>query len=143
MNSACAPLADIEDLRILQSRTVKLIPVKLVYLFVLFFLSARIAHAQNVTTLPTGKYNAKTKAAQNKWEKGDVLLLDEDRYRMSNGTEAGNYRFSVAAQRIFFTSGPLKGAYTKVILLNNKAVIVFPVEQNGELGLTAEVWASQ
>jgi hypothetical protein len=136
-------LVDTEELCTLQSRTAKFFPVKLVYLFVLFFLSARIAHAQNVTTLPTGKYNAKAKAAQIKWEKGDVLLLDESRYKMSDGAETGDYRFSVAAQRIFFTSGPLKGAYTKVVLLNNKAVIIFPVEQNGELGLTAEVWASK
>jgi hypothetical protein len=49
----------------------------------------------------------------------------------------------VAAQRIFFTSGPLKTAYTKVMMSNNKPVIVFPAEQNPDLGLTAEIWASK
>lgn len=108
-----------------------------------FSLSALFAKAQNVSALAPGKYETKTKVAQNKWEKGDVIILDDTRYRLSSSGEVGEYRFSVAAQRIFFTSGPLKSAFTKVALNNNKTVIIFPLEQNKELGLKAEVWASQ
>ena len=112
-------------------------------LLAFFVLSALFSKAQNVTALPAGKYEAKLKGGQNKWNKGDVILLDDSRYRLSSNNETGEYRFSVAAQRIFFLSGPLKTAYTKVIQNNNKPVIVFPAEQNVDLGLTAEVWASK
>lgn len=117
--------------------------MKLFYFLALFLLPAGFVQAQNVTALSPGKYATKTKATQKGWEKGDIMLLDDSRYKLSGNTETGDYRFSAAAQRIFFTSGPLKGAYTKVILQNNKPVIIFPVEQNGELGIAAEVWASQ
>jgi hypothetical protein len=109
----------------------------------LFVFSALFVRAQNVSALSPGKYETKTKTAQNKWEKGDIILLDDSRYKLSGSTEVGEYRFSVAAQRIFFTTGPLKTAYTKVTLNNNKAVIIFPAEQNSDLGLTTEVWASK
>lgn len=83
------------------------------------------------------------KTNQNKWEKGDLIIIDDSHYKLSSSNETGDYRFSVVAQRIFFTSGPLKSAYTKVILNNNKTVIVFPTDKNSDLGLTAEVWASK
>jgi hypothetical protein len=117
--------------------------MKPLLLFCLFFVSALFVKAQNVTALSPGKYEAKIKSAQNKWEQGDIILLDDSRYKLSASNEVGEYRFSVAAQRIFFTSGPLKMAYTKVSLNNNKPVIIFPAEQNSDLGLTAEVWASK
>ncbi|MDQ3279623.1 MAG: hypothetical protein M3Q06_14955 [Bacteroidota bacterium] len=101
------------------------------------------AKAQSVTAMSPGKYEAKFRNAAKNWEKGDVIILDDNRYRLSGDEEVGEYRFSVAAQRIFFTSGPLKSAFTKVILNNNKPAIVFPTEKNGELGITAEVWASK
>lgn len=112
-------------------------------LTVLLFSAALSAKAQNVTDLVPGKYESKTKAAQRRWEKGDVIILDDSRYRLSSDKEVGEYRFSVAAQRVFFTSGPLKGAYTKVTLKNSQPVIIFPSEQNQDLGITAEVWASK
>jgi hypothetical protein len=105
--------------------------------------AALFTKAQNVTALSPGKYEAKIRTAQKKWEMGDIILLDDNRYRLSGSNEEGEYRFSIAAQRIFFTSGPLKTAYTKVSLSNNKPVIIFPAEQNTDLGLTAEVWASK
>lgn len=117
--------------------------MKSFYLLLILISSAFFVQAQNVTALSPGKYTTKLKATQNKWEKGDVVLLDDSRYKLSSDAEVGEYRFSAAAQRIFFTSGPLKGAFTKVALNNNKAVIIFPLEQNRELGITAEVWASQ
>lgn len=112
-------------------------------LFSLLVCSGLFVKAQNVTSLSPGKYETKTKVAQNRWEKGDVLILDDSRYKLSGSEEIGEYRFSVAAQRIFFTTGPLKSAYTKVALNNNKPAIVFPIEQNSDLGITAEIWASK
>lgn len=108
----------------------------------LFASSAFLAHGQSVTSLSSGKYEAKTKTASN-WDKGDVILLDDTHYRLSGTDEVGEYRFSVAAQRVFFTSGPLKSAFTKVAMKNNQPVIIFPQEKNQELGLKAEVWASK
>lgn len=112
-------------------------------LFVLFFSFATAVSAQTVADLSPGKYESKLRSAQGKWEKGDVIILDNSHYKLSSGAAVGDYRFSVAAQRIFFTSGPLKSAFTKVVMNNNKTVIIFPLEQNAELGLKAEVWASQ
>jgi hypothetical protein len=117
--------------------------MKPLLLITTFILAALFANAQNVTSLPAGKYETKTKTAQKGWEKGDVILIDESHYKLSSNSEVGEYRFSVAAQRIFFTSGPLKTAFTRVMMSNNKAVIVFPAEQNPDLGLTAEIWASR
>lgn len=112
-------------------------------LSLLFVSSAICVKAQNVTALLPGKYESKFKSSQNRWEKGDVIILDDSHYRLSSDKEVGEYRLSVAAQRIFFTSGPLKSAFTKVALKNNQPVMIFPPELNQDLGLTAEVWASK
>lgn len=109
----------------------------------LFVLTVLFTTAQNVSDLPAGKYETKIKAAQNKWEKGDIIIIDDSHYKLSNSSDVGEYKFSVAAQRIFFTSGPLKSAFTKVTSTNGKPVIILPIEQNGSLGLTAEIWASK
>ena len=112
-------------------------------LFILFFLSGLFLKAQTVADLPAGKYETKTKSAQNKWEKGDIIIIDDNRYKLSSDNEVGEYKFSVAAQRIFFTTGPLKSAFTKVTMANGKPAIVLPQEENGVLGLTTEIWASK
>ena len=114
----------------------------LILLFLLISISF-FAKAQAVTVLAPGRYEAKLKAAQKTWEKGDIILLDEGHYKLSSGGDAGEYKFSAAAQRVFFTSGPLKSAFTKVNLVNGKPVIILPAEENGGLGITAEVWASR
>lgn len=101
------------------------------------------AKAQNVAELPVGKYDAVSKTGQSKWEKGDLILIDDTHYKLSTGGEPGEYRFSVAAQRIFFTSGPLKSAFTRVTTVAGKTVIILPAEQNGSLGISTEVWASK
>ena len=99
-------------------------------LFILFVVSVLFTKAQSVSDLPAGKYETKAKTAQNKWEKGDIILIDDSHYKLSSGGEIGDYRFSVAAQRIFFTTGPLKSAFTKVALSNGKPVIILPQEEN-------------
>lgn len=118
-------------------------PMRYSLLSLLFVLSVLFTSAQNVSDLPAGKYEAKMKSAPNKWEKGDIIILDDSHYRLSTSNEVGEYKFSVAAQRIFFTSGPLKSAFTKVSMSNGKPVIILPQEENGGLGLTAEIWASK
>jgi len=112
-------------------------------LFTLLLFCSLFTKAQNVSELPAGKYETKTKTVNNKWEKGDIILIDDTHYKLSSGGEAGEYKFSIAAQRIFFTSGPLKSAFTRVSSVNGKPVIILPIEENGSLGLRAEVWASK
>ncbi|HVF80687.1 MAG TPA: hypothetical protein VM884_02095 [Flavisolibacter sp.] len=109
----------------------------------LFFLCVLFTKAQDVSDLPAGKYETRLKTANNRWEKGDIIIIDDSHYKLSSSGDIGDYRFSVAAQRIFFTSGPLKSAFTKVAAPNGKPVIILPMEQNGSLGLTAEIWASK
>ena len=117
--------------------------MKYLLLSAMFIFSVLATKAQNVTQLPAGKYDTRTKTAQNKWEKGDIILVDDTHYKLSTDNEVGEYKFSVAAQRIFFTSGPLKSAFTRVSTANGKPVIILPKEENGNLGLTAEIWASK
>ncbi len=112
-------------------------------LSVLLILAVLFTKAQDVSYLPAGKYETKTKLAQNKWEKGDIILIDDSHYKLSSSGEVGNYKFSIAAQRIFFISGSLKSAFTKVVSVNGNPVIILPIEQNGSLGLTADIWASK
>src|SRR5947209_8603898 len=112
-------------------------------LLTLLLLSVFFAGAQTVTTLSPGRYETKLITVRKSWEKGDIILLDDSHYKLSSGGEEGDYKFSVAAQRIFFTSGPLKSAFTKLALINNKPVIILPTEENGSLGLKTEVWATK
>lgn len=112
-------------------------------LLFVFITCSCLVKAQSVSEMPAGKYETKIKSSQGKWERGDIIIIDENHYKLSNGGETGDYRFSVAAQRIFFTSGPLKSAFTKVLLSNNKPVIILPIEQNEALGIAAEIWASK
>jgi hypothetical protein len=117
--------------------------MKYMLLFTLLLPLAFTSNAQNIPELPAGKYETKTKLAQNKWEKGDIIVMDDSHYKLSTGGEVGEYKFSVAAQRIFFTSGPLKSAFTRVTSANGNPVIILPIEENAGLGITAEVWASK
>ena len=102
----------------------------------------QFCHAQtsNINSLPAGKYETVVKSNQNKWERGDIILLDEHTYKISTGTETGDYKFSVAAQRVFFTSGPLKNLFAKTSFNNQTPVIVLPVAENTQAGLSSEVW---
>lgn len=117
-------------------------PMK-VFLLSAILMFAIVTNAQSqVQSLPTGKYETVLKTNDSKWEKGDIILLDGNKYRLSSSDEVGDYRFSSAAQRIFFTSGPLKSLFAKTSINNNSPVIVLPVEENDPVGfkLSAEVW---
>jgi hypothetical protein len=99
-------------------------------------LSTQLCKAQSqVNELPPGKYETVIKSNQDKWERGDIILLDENKYKISTSNETGEYRFSVTAQRIFFTSGPLRSIFAKTSLNNNAPMIVLPVAENEQLGL--------
>jgi hypothetical protein len=108
--------------------------MKLFLLSALLLFSLASVQAQQVQTLPSGKYETVIKN-NGKWEKGDILLLDEGRYRVTSATELGEYRFSATAQRVFFTSGPLKGVYARTTLTNNAPSILLPQTENEQLGL--------
>lgn len=116
--------------------------MKVFLLPVILFFSFN-AYAQNqVQALPTGKYETVLKTNESKWERGDIILLNGNKYKLSTSNESGEYRFSSAAQRLFFTSGPLKSLFAKTSLDNNSPVIVLPVAENDQIGfkLSAEVW---
>ena len=106
----------------------------------LFLLSTAIlftvlsAQAQQVSDLPTGKYETVIKN-NGKWEKGDIVLIDEGHYKVTSGAETGEYRFSQTAQRVFFTSGPLKGIYAQTVEKNSAPAIIIPFSENQRLGL--------
>src|SRR3954468_16939612 len=110
--------------------------MKAILLSAVFLVSFSIARAQNgpVNSLPSGKYETVVKSNQNKWDRGDIILLDENKYKVSTSDEVGDYRFSVTAQRIFFTSGPLKSLYAKTAMNNDKPQIVLPVTENAQFG---------
>ena len=116
--------------------------MKVFLLSVILFFSFAVNGQNQVHTLPTGKYETVIKNKESKWERGDIILLDGNKYRLSTGNDTGDYRFSSAAQRIFFTSGPLKDLYAKTSSSNNSPVIVLPVAENDQVGfkLHAEVW---
>ncbi len=109
--------------------------MKLFLLFAFFSFALQPgAKAQNVNHLPSGKYESIIKN-NGKWDKGDIVLLDEGHYKITSSDEAGEYRFSVTAQRIFFTSGPLKGIFAKTTQSNNAPAILIPLTENQQLGL--------
>jgi|GEM_PF-1158701 len=108
--------------------------MKLFLLFSLFSFAFFCGKAQNVNTLPAGKYETSIKN-NGKWDKGDIVLIDEGHYKISSTNEAGEYRFSATAQRVFFTSGPLKGIFAKTTLSNNSPAILIPLTENQQLGL--------
>jgi hypothetical protein len=108
--------------------------MKLFLLSAIFSLAVFCSKAQSVNTLPAGKYETVIKN-NGKWDKGDIVLLDEGHYKITSGNETGEYRFSVTAQRLFFTSGPLKGIFAKTTQNNNNPAILIPLTENQQLGL--------
>ncbi len=115
--------------------------MKYFLLFTLFLISGILVKAQ-VPDLPQGKYVSADKKNKNTWDRGDIILLNDNTYKLSTADDKGEYRFSATAQRIFFTSGPLKDVFAKILISNNAPAIVLPVAENAQTGikLTNEVW---
>jgi hypothetical protein len=109
--------------------------MKTFLLLALYLATSFVTGAQDnvVHKLPPGKYE--TRVLNATWEKGDILLLDGEKYKLSSSPEVGEYRFSVTAQRIFFTSGPLKGIFAIAKHQQNVPVILIPHQENESLGL--------
>ena len=117
-------------------------PMKVFLLSLTVLLVLHVNAQSQVQSLPKGKYETVMKTNENKWERGDIILLDGNKYKLSTSDETGDYRFSSAAQRIFFTSGPLKSLYAKTSVTNDTPAIILPVPENEQVGfkLSAEVW---
>lgn len=116
--------------------------MKVFLLSAILFLSLHLKAQKQVQWLPAGKYETIINNNKSKWEQGDIILMDENKYKLSTGNETGAYRFSTVAQRVFFISGPLKNMYAKTSLRNNWPAIVLPVAENeqNDLKLSSEVW---
>lgn len=108
--------------------------MKLFLLSMIFSFTVLSTKAQTVSDLPAGKYETIIKN-DGKWDKGDIVLLDDGHYKIAPGNDKGEYRFSATAQRVFFTSGPLKGVYAKTTISNNNPAILIPLTENQQLGL--------
>ena len=117
-------------------------PIKVFLLSIILLVAFSSKAQQRVESLPTGKYETVIKINEAKWDRGDIILLDDNKYKLSTTAETGEYRFSSAAQRLFFTSGPLKSLFAKTSVDKNAPVIVLPVPENDQIGfkLAAEVW---
>lgn len=117
--------------------------MKALLLFISLVVSV-FAQAQNtpVNTLLPGKYETIIKDNQLKWERGDIIILDGGKYKLSTSNDVGDYKFSITAQRIFFTSGPLKSMFARTSLTNDTPAIILPYSENEQMGnkLPSEVW---
>src|SRR4051812_42114043 len=100
----------------------------------ILFTVALKAQDSQVNTLPAGKYETITRHNQAKWDMGDIILMPENKYKVSTSDEVGDYKFSITAQRVFFTSGPLKSLYAKTTMINDRPQIVVPVSENAQFG---------
>jgi hypothetical protein len=116
--------------------------MKVFLLSLTVFFALHVNAQTQLHSLPTGKYETVIKNNENKWERGDIILLDANKYKLSTSDEVGDYKFSSVAQRIFFTSGPLKSLYAKTSVTNDSPAIILPVVENEQIGfkLAAEVW---
>lgn len=95
--------------------------------------------AQQVKDLPGGAYQTLLMPGERNWDRGPLELGDAGIYRFNN--DSGEFRFSVAGQRVFFTSGPLKGAFATTRMVRNAVVIIFPVTETQPFAHQMEVWA--
>jgi len=117
--------------------------MKLIILSCIFSFVTLVTNAQ-VNSLPPGRYETVIKN-NGKWDKGDIQLIDDGHYKIGNSNESGEYRFSATAQRVFFTSGPLKGIFARTVMANSSPAILIPLSENQQLGLklaTADIVGS-
>jgi hypothetical protein len=101
------------------------------------------AQSGKVSDLPIGVYEVQ-KAKVGSPFSGDIVLLNDNQYKLRNESEVNEYKFSATAQRVLFISGPLKGIYAKTVMNAGAPAIVLPKKENDELGYRfaeADVWA--
>ncbi len=100
------------------------------YLLAFLLVLAGVAHAQKteVAELPTGTYQIQNSKASGL--KGDLVLVDDSHYKLSNDDAVGEYKFSTAAQRVLFVSGSLKGAFARTIMSGGQPAILLPQKEN-------------
>lgn len=119
--------------------------MKVALLTVLFTVSiSATAQTGRVNSLPAGTYEIQTPNSTSKFVTGDIVLIDESHYKLSDESATGDYKFSATAQRVLFISGTLKGAYAKAALISGEPAIIFPSKENGEIGyklVDTDVWA--
>jgi len=108
---------------------------KLLLLLGLFCYLHGGAQTSQVSSLPAGRYETLVKNSPGKWEKGDIIFISDSQYQVSASPEKGEYRFSVAAQRVFFISGPLKGVFAKTVQQEGQPAILVPFAENQQIGL--------
>ncbi len=115
--------------------------------FLLFFalITASFTNAQKATVdqLPAGVYEVQKAKGSNAFS-GDIVLLNDNQYKIRNQSEVSEYKFSATAQRVLFISGPLKGIYAKTVINGGAPAIVLPKKENDALGYRlaeADVWA--
>lgn len=111
-------------------------------LFLLSFLlsgASLLVQAQKkpLNNLPPGRYETVVSNTDSKWERGDIILIDAAHYRISSAEEVGEYRFSTTAQRIFFTSGPLRAVFARTINHSGKPAIELPYSENSHQHIAA------
>jgi hypothetical protein len=102
------------------------------FLLLLLFLTVYTAsHAQQVSQLPVGTYQVQRSS---KASIGDIMLVDDSHYKLSNDNTVGEYKFSATAQRILFLSGALKGAFARTVISGGEPAIMLPLKENTDLG---------
>jgi hypothetical protein len=110
--------------------------------FLLFSSVGLLAQTAKVASLPAGTYSVQSNNPDN-WPLGDIVLVDDSHYKTGSENATGEYKFSAAAQRVLFVSGPLKGAFAKTVLNGSTPAIILPLKENKEVGfkLAVDVWA--
>lgn len=111
--------------------------MKLILLFSFFIALSFSVSGQNnsLHALPSGKYETMLRESRDKWQQGDIILIDGSKYRISSSNEIGEYRFSATAQRIFFMSGPLQTVFAKTVMNAEKPAIILPAAENEQQGV--------
>lgn len=107
--------------------------MKFYLLLFVFMVTATVkAQSNRVAQLPKGTYQLSN--TKNTTFNGDIVLIDDTHYKLSNENTVGDYKFSATAQRLLFLSGTLKGAFARTVLTGTEPVIVLPLKENEELG---------
>jgi hypothetical protein len=131
-------------LKLLSWKHRKLPPLKSFLISQLILCAALSLQAQpkKIVHLPAGHYSTLLDKDKSQWNRGDIVLISENRYRITTEATEGEYRTSITAQRIFFTTGPLRGFYARLLLHNNTPAIELPQAENShQSGISSDVIA--